>query len=168
MYEFTSDEKLELAYLIHDKSHVGARGQPIRALETAFDLFSTRCQVKLFRGINPYDNKLIADNEQFSLPGYVSFTERFSYARKIAAGNKTNRVLVLDNGVGFSYWRWFLSDLLETKAEYPDEFDAIDGKLMVKTLREEKEWIFPRNTTFQIVSKKSTEGLELITVQQAS
>lgn len=162
--EFSDEEIADLSYLIHDKGHVGGHAATVPALEKALRTRGETCRVPLYRGL-PKD---LGTQGRFSLDGYSSFTERQDVAVRFARSYGSDIVLRLEDGSGFNYHSW-LEDLLEKqRMDDPKGYDAADGDFMLKSVREESEWILPRNSRFTVTGREERGEITVVTVQQGS
>lgn len=166
---FLSDEEREdLMLIVNDKSH-GARdkeNRTIPGLEKAFQLFPETSKKELFRGLpkrwkslNPHKSEILI------FPFYTSFSERKEVALDFASESKVILHL-LPRATGFNYCQWQIEEYEQMRDSSLKDFKSCDGEYMIEGAEEEAEWIFPRNSRFQVVDNINENGIKIITIRQ--
>jgi hypothetical protein len=138
--KFTEKELEDLAYLIHDKGHLGKKGESIEALDRALKEFSSDAPA-LYRGAysSEISGSKMKPGEKLKLSKYSSFSEDPAIARQFGDANVV--VELPKGGRGFNYMQQQIENLMDLKQKDPAAFEAVDGDYLIESLKEEAEWI---------------------------
>lgn len=163
--DFSEEEKEQLGLLIHDKKHLGVpEGTPVPGVEKALRAMSEVFAKPLYRGLSQKVDAKPGSVMKFK--GYTSFSEDYDIAEGFAESYGSMMVLWLSRGWGFNYGKWYTKDLERIRDTDPDQWDAIDGDYLLGSAEDEKEWIFPLGSRFQVESVQEKHGYRIIKVRQ--
>lgn len=163
--EFSEEEKEQLGLLIHDKEHLGVpEGTPVAGVEKALRTMSKTSSKPLYRGLS---QKVEAKPGMvLNFKGYTSFSEDVDIADGFADSYGTKMIMWVARGKGFNYGEWYRKDLEKIRDTDPAQWDAIDGDYLLGSAEDEKEWIFPLKSKFQVEQIQIKHGVTFIRVKQ--
>jgi len=150
----TTDDEATLLYLVHDKEHIGRRGEKIPALDRAFRYLSEDGK-NLWRGLYEQEVNEITKllqfgfNARWTLSHYTSFTEHRCVAEKF--GNKKS-LLQINSIRGFPLCKWAIDLHQKMKIENPKEYEQCDGDFLIETCEKEAEWLLIMGTPLRIIN----------------
>ena len=164
--KLSNSDKEYLGQLMHDKKSYDDDGGPGGdGLKNAFKYYSEKSP-KVYRGIYEYEYKKLKKlkvGDSFESQSYLSFSESIKVAEEFA---DWDTIISAQNLTGFCYWKYMVANMKELKKKDPEEFDYIDGQYAIESAEEEKEWIFPTNIKFKIVSRVKSRGYTIIEIKQ--
>lgn len=162
--EFTEDELIDIALLVHDKAHVmPTYNHRDPSLEKAIKHFSEKSP-SLWRGVYPPELKRLVVGETFPISAYMSMSENERIARAFGKNTKT---LIHVKGINaFPYWSWNIEHLqMTSKAQDPEAWVNNDGDHSVSTLKKEAEWIVGHDVKLKVVSSREDDGYTIFELE---
>ncbi len=158
--EEMSEHNIELLYyLVHDKDRIGSHLESI-------DLKPLTASTKpLYRGVYSGEFKIYKNNIR---PGgkivfnrITSFSEDFKIARSFASSGYILESTRTDKA--FCYYDFLSKHIEDIKRIPPGEHDSLDDpEAVVRYAQEEKEWLIPKKSTFNIVEVYQQDGLTFV------
>lgn len=134
-----------LVYLVHNKDHVFRKGHKDEDMEVALKLCGEKRNTPLYRGVSNVELEAMLAGEPINY--YTSFSEDKQAAQSFG----TNVVTLKSAPLAFNYMAFSLWQLDQIDQE---EYEDIDGDFLKETLEQEREWILPFNSRYEVVDRK--------------
>ena len=164
--QFSEDDVEELSYLLHDKDHTALNNNP--AIEKAFRLYGETTTMPLYRGVYKVEAQILQSQnigDTFQLGRVTSFSENKNIAQGFASQGIMIEVVPGAEGC-FNLMAFHVDFLNKIEAESPESFDMIDGDYQREESRREAEWLFPADSTYELLDTPEEGGLTIYKVKK--
>jgi hypothetical protein len=150
--DLSEDHHMNLALMIHDKTHALNLDDPDREFEKAiFDNHSEKIDTPIYRALGVRElNKLMSGKPVNVI---TSFAKSEVAAKKFATGKGRQIITVLGAPRIFDYEKYVdnQADVLQQKD--PEAHKNNDGEFIRQTAHEEQEVFMPPNVSYELVDK---------------
>lgn len=164
--KLTHNEKLELTFMGHDKSHIDLNNNA--AIAKAFQHYSEVCNMPLYRGVYRTETRILQGTQigdTFSFGRVTSLSEKESIGLHWAKSNYGNMIELVPGARGFNLTAQMLHWYDEWKARNRRDFMMQDGEYQREVAEIEKEWLIRGDATYELLDISERDGVTVYKIE---
>ena len=164
--QLTHNEKLELTFMGHDKSHIDLNTST--AIAKAFKHYSEVCNMPLYRGVYRTETRILQGTQigdTFSFGRVTSLSEKESIGLHWAKSNYGNMIELVSGARGFNLTAQMLQWYDEWKARNRRDFMMQDGEYQREVAEIEKEWLMHQTTKYTLLDVYEKGGVTVYKIE---